>query len=211
MTVKIDTKTFKQGAEELARRDKDFKRLYETIGLPCLRSRATGYGSILKIINAQQVSVAAAKAINGRLDAIEKPMRPETFLTLTEKQFKEIGLSRQKAAYGRSIAEAVVDEGFSFRRVARMNDEDAITALSSLKGVGQWTAEVYLLFALRRPDLWPVDDLGVIKGLTHLKELAQRPNRDQMLAIGKAWRPWRSVAARLLWHHIGSVESNKKK
>ena len=195
----------------MARRDKDFKRLYEISGLPGLRSRSTGYGTILKIINSQQVSVAAAKAINGRLDAVENPMRPETFLQLTEKQIREIGLSRQKAGYGRAIAEAVVEDGFNFRRVARMGDEDAIEALTSLKGVGRWTAEVYLLFALRRPDLWPVDDLGVVKGLTDLKGLAERPDREQMIELGEAWRPWRSVAARLLWHHIGEVERNKKK
>ena len=104
--------------------------------------------------------------------------------------------------YGRGIAQAIVDGGFSFRRVARMDDEAAIENMVRLKGVGRWTAEVYLLFALRRPDLWPVDDLGIIKGVEILKRMDGRPDRQQMQEFGEKLRPWRSVAARLLWHYF---------
>ena len=150
MTVKITKITLKQGAEELARRDKDFARLYETIGLPSLRSRPSGYGTIVKIISAQQVSVAAARAINGRMDEVANPMTPEKFLSLSDEKIRAIGFSRQKMGYGRGIAQSIIDGDFSFRRVAGMDDEAAIEDMVRLKGVGRWTAEVYLLFALRR-------------------------------------------------------------
>jgi len=205
MSVKITKSTFAESAHELGRRDKDFARLIKDIGLPGLRSRQTGYSTLLKIICGQQVSTSAARVIGGRLDAIEKPMKPETVLNLGPEKLRKVGLSGQKVNYAIGIAEAVVSGEFSFRRVARMSDEDAIEEMIKLKGIGRWSAEVYLLFALRRPDLWPVDDLGVIKGLMHLKGMKERPRREELVAMAEAWRPWRSVAARLLWHHINSV------
>lgn len=202
MTLRITKETLKQGAEELARRDTDFARLYETVGLPGLRSRASGYGTILKIISAQQVSVAAARAINGRMDDVANPMTPEKFLSLGDDDIRAIGFSRQKMGYGRGIAQSVVDGDFSFRRIARLDDEPAIEYMVRLKGIGRWTAEVYLLFALRRPDLWPLDDLGIIKGVQILKRMEARPDKRQMQELGENLRPWRSVAARLLWHYF---------
>ena len=209
MSVRINKKTFAEGAKELGKRDKDFARLVDEIGLPGLRSRSSGYSTILKVICGQQVSTAAARAIGGRLDAIENPMRPETALKLGPEKLRAVGLSGQKVNYALGIAEAIVSGDFSFRRVARMNDEDAIEEMTKLKGIGRWSAEVYLLFALRRPDLWPVDDLGVVKGLVHLKGMKERPPREELIEIAEAWRPWRSVAARLLWHYINFVEKTR--
>ena len=209
MTPKITKITFAEGAKELGRRDKDFARLVKKIGLPSLRSRATGYGTILKVICGQQVSTSAAAAIGGRLDAIEKPMTPKTALKLGPDKLRAVGLSGQKVDYALGIATAIEAGEFSFRRVARMEDEAAIEEMITLKGIGRWSAEVYLLFALRRPDLWPVDALGVVKGLMHLKGLKARPSRDELIDMAEAWRPWRSVAARLLWHHINWVERKK--
>jgi DNA-3-methyladenine glycosylase II len=119
---------------------------------------------------------------------------------------RSVGFSAPKAKYAMGIAEAIENGEFSFRRVAQMTDHAAIEEMIKLKGIGRWSAEVYLLFALRRPDLWPVDDLGIIKGYTHLKGLKKYPDRKKMIEIGEIWKPWRSVAARLLWHHINSVE-----
>ena len=136
-----------------------------------LRIRPTGFGTLLKIICGQQVSTAAARAITGRLDIYASPMTPEIFLSLQETDYRAIGLSRQKELYGRGIAEAVVSGDLNFRKIAHMDDESAIAEMTKLKGVGRWTAEVYLLFALRRPDLWPADDLGVLNGYVGLKGL----------------------------------------
>ncbi len=92
-----------------------------------------------------------------------------------------------------------------------MTDEDAIAEMVKLKGVGRWTAEVYLLFALRRPDLWPVDDLGIVKGVMGVKGLRKRPNRQRMLKIGEAWRPWRSASARMMWHYTNTNRQNRQR
>jgi len=187
--------------EALAERDADFARAYRTCGLPPERRRAPGFAGLLTIMTAQQVSAQAARAIVGRLLAAADPLTPETFLALDEAALKGIGFSRQKVRYGRGLAEDLCAGRIDLDAAARLDDEAAIEHLVQVKGVGRWTAEVYLLFALRRPDVWPVDDLAVCAGAQRLKRLAERPSRDRMLEIGAPWRPHRSAAARFLWHY----------
>ena len=210
MSYKITKAMLKLAVEDLSQRDPDLKKFYLATGLPELRSRPTGYGTLVKIICSQQVSTAAARAISGRLDAIATPMTPEIFLEIPEKIVKETGLSRQKIAYARGIAEAIINGHFSFRRIASLEDELAIGEMVKLKGVGRWTAEVYLLFALRRPDIWPADDLGIIKGLMGVKGLRSRPSPEYLMRIGEEYRPWRSAAARMMWHYTNIARSKKK-
>ena len=204
MKIKIDGNTMRQAVQELAKRDGDLAAFHRQHGLPGLRTRPTGFGTLLKIICGQQVSTAAARAITRRLDSYAAPMTPEIFLSLQKTDYRAIGLSRQKEVYGRGIAEAVVSGDFNFRKIAQMEDESAIAEMTKLKGVGRWTAEVYLLFALRRPDLWPADDLGVLNGYIGLKGLSSRPSRAEFREIGEQYRPWRSVMARMLWHHANT-------
>ena len=206
MKIKIDQNTMRQAVQELAERDGDLAAFYHQHGLPGLRIRPTGFDSLLKIICGQQVSTAAARAITGRLDNYASPMAPEIFLSLQETDYRAIGLSRRKELYGRGIAEAVVSGDLNFRKIAHMDDESAIAEMIKLKGVGRWTAEVYLLFALRRPDLWPADDLGVLNGYVGLKGLCKRPSRVEFREIGEEYRPWRSVMARMLWHHSNTFK-----
>jgi DNA-3-methyladenine glycosylase II len=192
--------TLRPALEALAARDADFARAYAHCGLPPKRRRPTGFAGLLSIMTAQQVSAQAARAIIGRLLAAADPLTPETFLALDEAAFKQIGFSRQKVRYGRTLAEDLLAGRIDLEAVARMDDESAIEHLSQVKGVGRWTAEIYLLFALRRPDIWPVDDLAVCAAVRRLKGLDARPPREDMLALGEPWRPHRSAAARFLWH-----------
>jgi DNA-3-methyladenine glycosylase II len=205
MAIKIDRKTMTVAVEELAARDADFARVHGQVGIPSLRSRPAGFATLLKIICAQQVSTASARAIIGRLEAAAKPLTAESFLTLDDVVLQGIGFSRAKAAYGRGLAEAVRDGHLRLKSIARMDDETAIEALVQIKGIGRWSAEIYLLFALRRPDLWPVDDLAIVEAVRRLKGLDERPTRAEMIDLGEAWRPWRSVAARMLWHYYNTV------
>ncbi len=201
MAKRINRKTLAEGLDWLARRDTDIARVVASIGPPPLRARKPGFSSLFKSICAQQVSAASARAVAGRLEAATDPLTPANFLALDDTALKKVGLSRQKIGYGRTMASAMVEGGFDLRAVARMTDDAAIARLTELKGVGRWTAEVYLLFALKRPDIWPSGDLAVIKGLQRLKRLDAQPTEEEMQELA---RPWRSVAARLLWHLYGS-------
>ena len=201
MTSRFSRKTLEEALAELGRRDPDLARAHREAGLPALRKRAPGFATFVDIILAQQLSAASANAIRARLKALATPLSPASFLALDDASLRGIGFSRQKILYGRGLAEALASRRLDLRHIHRLPDEEAIAAITSLKGLGRWSAEVYLLFALRRPDIWPVDDLAVVVAVQRLKRLKQRPDRKRMLAIAEPWRPWRSYAARLLWHY----------
>jgi len=186
--------------EALAARDADIARQFAACGLPPVRRHQTGFGGLLRIIMAQQVSTASAAAITARLNAAVRPLTPSGFLALNDDALRRIGLSGQKIRYGRALAEDVLGRRIDLRRLHRLDDDEAIAHLTQAKGVGHWTAEIYLLFALRRPDVWPAGDLAVQVALQRLKNLETRPDATAMRALGEAWRPHRSTAARFLWH-----------
>ncbi|HYB08223.1 MAG TPA: DNA-3-methyladenine glycosylase 2 family protein [Alphaproteobacteria bacterium] len=187
--------------QALGARDADLAHAHRVAGTPDLRPRTPGFATLLHIIIAQQLSTASASAIRNRLDALAEPLTPEGFLALDDSALREIGFSRQKIHYGRGLAEAIASGTLDLRRVHRMSDEDAIATITQIKGLGRWSAEIYLLFALKRPDIWPVDDLAVVVAVQRLKGLRSRPDRKRMLKIAEPWRPYRSYAARLMWHY----------
>lgn len=186
--------------EALAARDADFARAYAASGLPPVRRRKPGFASLMKIIMAQQVSAASAAAIIGRLERAVRPLNPTRFLAQDDAALRAIGLSGQKMRYGRALSEDVLARRIRLNALARMDDEAAIAHLCEAKGIGRWTAEVYLLFALERPDVWPVGDLAVRVAAQRLKGLPEQPSQDKMVELGEPWRPYRSAAARFLWH-----------
>jgi DNA-3-methyladenine glycosylase II len=190
---------------QLAKLDEDLGRAYAQVGVPPIRSRPRGFETLLKIICAQQISTSAARAIMGRLEKKVSPLSADGFLAAPETGLKELGLSRQKISYGKALAEAVSDKTLNFRSLHRMEDEGVIHELTKIKGIGRWSAEVYCLFALRRLDIWPEDDLAVVVAVQRIKGLEQRPDRQEMLIYGENWRPLRSIAARLCWHYYNTV------
>lgn len=149
----------------------------------------------------QQVSLASALAAFERLRAAAAPLTPESFLALDEAALRAFGFSRQKALYCRLAARAAVEGELDFAALASMDDDAARAALVRLKGVGPWTAEIYLLRALLRPDAWPAGDLALQIAAHEVKRLGARPNAAGLDELAEAWRPWRAVAARLLWLH----------
>ncbi len=200
MQIIRTNKDIHAGCDALAASDPMLARAIGIAGPPPLRRRAGGFEAVLQSIMGQQLSVASARAIWGRLAETCGHVTPERVLSLSDAECRAAGLSRQKMVYSRELARAVDEGRLKFRALARMPDEDAIAAMTQVKGVGRWTAEMYLMFALGRPDVWPVDDLAVVEAVRRLKGLEERPNRKEMAGIGEAWRPWRSVAARLMWH-----------
>lgn len=186
--------------EALAARDPDIARHYAHCGLPPERRRPAGFAGLVHIIAAQQVSAASANAIIGRLEAALRPCSPEGFLELDDAALRDIGLSRQKMRYCRALAEDVLAGRIDLDGLAGLDDAAAIEHLVQAKGIGVWSAEIYLLFALRRPDVWPADDLAVQVAVQRVKGLDARPGRAQMVELAAPWRPHRSAAARFMWH-----------
>lgn len=191
--------------DALSAADADLARARAAVGTPPPRGRPPGFAALLDIIIAQQVSVASARAIRGRLDLAAGPLTAESFLALDDAALRAVGFSRQKMAYGRGLAEMLADGRLDLDAVATMDDEAAITAITEVKGLGRWSAEVYLLFCLHRPDVMPADDLALLVAVERLKRLPARPSAKALRAMADGWRPWRSVAARLLWHYYAGA------
>jgi DNA-3-methyladenine glycosylase II len=200
------TKTaLRRDIRSLAEVDADMAETLQRFGYPELRSREPGFEALLRAIVGQQVSIAAAAAIWGRLQAAVVPLEPEILLARSEEALRAAGLSRQKIAYARGLAGDIVDGRIRLERLPRMSDEEAIETLTMLKGIGRWTAEVYLLFALGRADMFPADDLALMAAAGHMKGHDERPDRAGVLEIAEVWRPWRGAAAHMLWHYYHHV------
>ncbi len=196
-----------EGIAALSRLDADLAAVVRIAGPPRFRRRPASFGTLLHIILEQQVSIDAAAAMYARLRRVCDPLDPAGFLALDQPTLRACGFSRQKAGYGRHLAEAMLAGRFDPAALAGLDDEAATAALVGLKGIGRWSAEIYLLFALGRPDVWPAQDLGLQVGLQRLKSLPERPDAPALRTIGEAWRPWRSVAACLIWQHYLHVSN----
>jgi DNA-3-methyladenine glycosylase II len=188
-------------ARQLAKRDPDLAAILKRHGPPPLWARQPGFSTLVKIILEQQVSLASAAALFNRLKQHTVPFQPVRVLELGEGHLKSLGLTRQKTSYCLHLAESLVSKRLRLSQVARMSDAEAKAALMEIKGLGAWSADVYLLMALRRPDIWPINDLALEVAITKLKQLANRPSANQLLQMAEAWRPYRSVAARMLWQY----------
>ena len=192
--------TLNEGLQFLSARDPDLARVVTQHGPPDLRSQPPGFPALLKIILGQQVSRSSAASTYQRLcDAIGPP-EPASFQSLDDDALRAVGFSRQKSRYGRELATAILEGRLQLDLLADRNDDEVRTALTALPGIGPWSAEIYLLFALRRTDAWPASDLGIIVGAQKVKGLPARPSRQELDAMAENWRPWRGLAAFILWH-----------
>jgi DNA-3-methyladenine glycosylase II len=196
----LNAETFALGLSTLSERDPDLARILQILGPPPMWARDEGFATLIQIILEQQVSLASAKAAFDRLSAAVLPLTPAGFLALDDATLKAIGFSRQKAGYGRHLAEAIVAGRFDPDALRDLDDDAARAALVSLKGIGPWSADIYLLMALRRPDVWPAGDLALAQAAQRAKGLSCCPSPKELEALATPWRPWRAVAARLLWH-----------
>jgi DNA-3-methyladenine glycosylase II len=201
MTQALPDESLRPALEALAADDPDLAAAYRRCGLPPLRSSPAGFPGLIRMIIGQQVSTASAAAIIARLEAACAPLSAEGFLGLDDEALRAVGFSRQKVRSGRALADAIASGRLAIEALPDLDDESAVAALVEVPGIGRWTAEIYLLFALRRPDIWPADDLAVVKAVQAVKGLAVRPGRKEMRDLGEAWRPHRSAAARLFWHY----------
>ncbi|HVF47083.1 MAG TPA: hypothetical protein VNA17_05910 [Pyrinomonadaceae bacterium] len=200
MPVKtIGTNNVARISRQLAESDPHLATVYERYGPPPLWDRPTGFATLLQIILEQQVSLASAKACFDKLAFRLGEVSPENLLTLTDAELKTVGFSRQKTSYARHLSEAILEQRIDLERFHTMPDDDVKAELISLKGVGEWTSDIYLLMALLRPDVMPRGDIALHTAWHKLSGEA-RPNSNEFISIAERWRPYRSVAARLLWH-----------
>jgi DNA-3-methyladenine glycosylase II len=176
-----------------------FGAILERAGMPRFRRRRNGFPTLLHIILEQQVSIDAAAAMHRRLAGLCQPLIPEKFLALDDAVLRSCGFSRQKTDYARRLAAAVASGELDFQGLAAAADAAALAALVRLKGIGRWSAEIYLIFALGRPDIWPAGDLGLQLAAAECLGLDARPGEAALREIGEKWQPWRSVAACLFW------------
>lgn len=192
--------TLLHAVEQLTARDARLARIVSSFGPPPLWAREPGFATLLYIILEQQVSLASARSAYNRLVDTLNPLTPGGFLELDDATLLKIGFSRQKARYGRGLAGMVLSGELDLEGLAGLDDDAARGELMKVVGIGCWTADVYLLEALLRPDVWPTGDLALAIAAQQALELADRPALAEMESLGEAWRPWRAVAARLLWH-----------
>jgi DNA-3-methyladenine glycosylase II len=191
-SLKLHSKTLASTCPHLA-------VVYEKYGPPPLWDREPGFSTLLQIILEQQVSLASAKACYDKLCRRVGEVTPEHLLRSTDAELKKDGFSRQKTAYARHLAEAVLDERIDFDGLKSLSDADVKAKLTHLKGVGEWTSDIYLLMAILRPDVMPKGDVA-LHTAWHKLSGEPRPMSEEFLVIAERWKPYRSVAARLLWH-----------
>jgi DNA-3-methyladenine glycosylase II len=192
---------FRPGIDALCTLDPDFAQIEPAAGPLPWRWRPPGFPGLARTILGQQISNQAAEAIWRRFAALPGALQADTMPLLTDEQLRTAGLSRPKVAHLRALALAAADGSLRLDRLAEMTDAEAVAHLAAQRGLGPWTAQVHLLFAEARPDVFPHGDVALAASLAYLKGLPQRPAPRTLTLMAEQWSPWRSLAARLLWHH----------
>lgn len=197
----LTQKTLALAARELAARDRLLANIHATYGDPPMWQRAAGFRTLVHIILEQQVSLSSAKSMLLRLEAAIQPFTPERFVELGEMHLRQLGVTRQKSSYLLHLSESLVNRHLSLKSLSRLSDDQVLVRLTGIKGIGLWSANIYLLMAMRRADIWPAGDLALAVALQELKGLPARPSPEELEIIAEAWRPHRAVAARMLWQY----------
>lgn len=197
----LTQKTLALAARELAARDRLLANIHATYGDPPLWQRTAGFRTLVHIILEQQVSLSSAKSMLLRLETAIQPFTPERFLEVSDTGLRQLGVTRQKSSYLLHLSESLVNRQLSLKSLSRLSDDQVLEKLTGIKGIGLWSANIYLLMAMRRADIWPAGDLALAVALKELKGLARRPTPEELEVIAEAWRPHRAVAARMLWQY----------
>jgi DNA-3-methyladenine glycosylase II len=208
--LQLDDAAYSIGLRVLSESDAHLASVICKHGPPPMWVREPGFPTLVYLILEQQVSLASAKAAYDRLlAAVKNQLTPKRFLKLNSRQLKRVGFSRQKMLYARILARELSSRKLDLQALHTTDDEGVRARLTALKGIGPWTAENYLLFALRRPDVWPAGDLALQIAVQQVKGLRKRPTPEKLHKMSKAWQPWRSVATRIFWHHYLSTRRSK--
>jgi len=200
MFIYINAENLVEFCRELAEKDSDLAFIFQTYGTPPLWAREASFATLVHIILEQQVSVASAQSAFDKLRGKLGTVTPQGVLSLTDAEMKAAYFSRQKMSYTRDLAKAISSGKLNLESLNILPDEKVKTELKKINGIGDWTADIYLLMAMHRADVMPKGDLALHIAWQKLKNLENRPASDEFLVIGEKWKPLRAVAARLLWH-----------
>ncbi|WP_083007723.1 DNA-3-methyladenine glycosylase family protein [Halomonas sp. GT] len=193
--------TIEHAMAALAKADPDIARAYPLVGAPAPRQRDQGFATFFSTIVSQQISTEAARAIMGRVKVLLPELHAKAVMDIEGQALRDAGLSWRKVEYAKGLAEAELAGTFSADGVALLNDDEAIAAITQLRGFGRWSAEIYLMFSLQRADIFPADDLALRVALGRLKKLEDKPTPKQARQLVEHWEPWRSVGSLFLWHY----------
>ena len=199
--VPLSQEAYFNAISDLCQIDSELSNVVKNIGNPPFWSRDPGFPTLILIILEQQVSLASARAAFSKLEqAASGLITPQRFLEFTNSQLKDFGFSRQKTKYCQGLSLAILNGDLHLAELHTLDDISARNKLMKLNGIGPWTADIYLLMALLRPDIWPSGDLALAKAVQKIHRLPQKPNPEKLSEIAERWKPWRAVAARILWH-----------
>lgn len=207
MIKTLDENNLITACKRLSKQDADLAFIFQTYGVPPLWARETGFATLVHIILEQQVSVASAlSAFNKLREKLNGEITPENLLSLSDAETKAAYFSRQKTVYARDLAQNILNGKLDLNSFGTLSNEEVKHELKKIKGIGDWTADIYLLMAMLRADVMPKGDLALHVAWQRLKRLERRPTSDEFLQIAEGWKPLRSVAARLLWHFYLSAK-----
>ncbi|KMQ60326.1 3-methyladenine DNA glycosylase [Chryseobacterium angstadtii] len=212
MPEKIETfnlENFQELCDHLADQDPDLKLILDNYGYPPMWTRANTFETLVHIILEQQVSLASALATLNKLKEKLTEIVPENILKLTDEEMRECYVSRQKNIYIKGLASAIVNGEINLDELSKMSNDEARKTLVSLKGIGNWTVDVYLMFTLQRTDVFPIGDLAAVNAVKRLKQLSKSTAKEEILDISENWKPFRSVASMMLWHYYLSHPKTK--
>ncbi len=197
----MDKRVISRGLAALSEADSDIAAAVELVGIPASRLRKQGLSTFIGTIISQQISTHAARSIQARVMALLPEPDAQSIMKLSDERLREAGLSRQKVSYIKALASAVYRGELDIDGLPAMGDEEAIRAITAVRGFGRWSAEIYLMFSLRRRDIFPADDLALQLALARIKGLPDKPTAGECRKLTEHWAPWRSVGALFLWHY----------
>ncbi|MBN8878367.1 MAG: DNA-3-methyladenine glycosylase 2 family protein [Sphingobacteriales bacterium] len=201
----FSTGNFHSICDKLSSKDRELKSIIKSFGYPPMWTRPNTFETLVHIILEQQVSLASALAALNKLREKLTKITPGGLLALTDEELKACYFSRQKTIYARSLAAAIQSKQLNLKSLEKLPDEDVRARLVALKGIGNWTVDVYLMFVLRRADIFPIGDLAAVNALKQVKKLSKDTAKEGLLDITGGWQPYRTVATMILWHHYLSI------
>ncbi len=201
MTHTFKEDNFQQLCRRLARKDAHLKAILKQHGFPPMWTRPASFATLIHIILEQQVSLASARSAFNKLKEKTGTITPKNVLKLSDEEMRACYFSRQKTIYARCLATAILAKQLDLKKLSNATNENIRNALTQIKGIGDWTVDVYLLFALQRSDVFPTGDLAMMNALKEIKRLPKHTSKEQIIEMAEIWRPYRSLATMLLWHH----------